>query len=194
MTRPPRSLHVVESLDRYAVAARLRRLAPRLAESGWPLEIAALHAFGSSASSFTAEGVSTRTLRRRWTIDPLACARLSALLKQGRYRLVHAWGAAAIAHVALARTFKDRTPWTISVDRADSRNRMFGLLLRVIGRRIESGLVPDESVSHWCRDHGVSAGRITVGPIGATPAPRVSIDRGEFLARLKLAPDARVIA
>ena len=101
MTAPQRILHLIDRLDAYGEARMLRYLAPQQVETAQRVCIAPLSADRRIVAELRDAGVEVRPLSRRWTIDPVALARLAGLRRKGRFDLLHVWNRAAQRYARL---------------------------------------------------------------------------------------------
>jgi glycosyltransferase involved in cell wall biosynthesis len=161
---PPRILHLISRLDGYGGARAIRAVTARQAESGQRVTVAAFAADPEIADELRAAGVDVHSIRRRWTLDPIALGRLIQLRRSDATALTHAWDPAA--HV-YARLLGSGSPivaaWTATLNDMPP----------FVGR-----LTPP----HVRLDPGVA------------PGPPRRQDRSRFLDELRLSTDVRAIA
>jgi glycosyltransferase involved in cell wall biosynthesis len=191
---PRRILYIIDSLGRTGAATQLLVLAQGLLEQGLDVHVAALAGGGPLAAEFTAAGVSTAELHRRFAKDPVAYVRLQRLIARLRPDVIHAWNADAGPY-AQSVASRAKAPQLIAAQhRIDPwRGNWRWFIERRLAQRTQRFTTGSVHVRDWCATHGLPAEKFVVIPPGVPPARTSDVSRQELLRELQLPADARLI-
>ena len=199
----PRVLQVITGLEPGGAEEQLRLLVPRLRSRGFDCDVAAFYNLGHVADALLAEGVHVIGLDSPSLRDPRGALRLTRVIREGDYDVVHTHlfrgslhgrVAARRAGVrAIVHTEHSLGPRTIEGHR---RNAALDAVYRAAERLGKLTLAVSADTAAQVRSTGVPDHRIKVLPNGIDPdAHRFRPEaRAAFRARYGIAQDARVVA
>lgn len=169
-------------------------LSQGLMQRGFNVHVAALDGGGSLAEEFTAAGIPTVELDRRWAHDPIVYARLQGHVSRLRPDVIHTWNADAGTYGQLVGR-SARVPRLIAGQYRGDPWKSDGqwFVERRLARHTERFVADSMHLCHWCVQHGLPAEKFVVIPPGVPPAPPSDVSREELLRELRLPADARLI-
>lgn len=201
-TDHPRVLQVITGLAPGGAEEQLRLLVPRLRARGFDCDVAAFYNLGSIADALRADGVRVIGLDSPSLRDPRGALRLTRVIRDGDYDVVHTHlfrgslhgrVAARRAGVrAIVHTEHSLGPHSIEGHR---RNRALDAVYRTAERLGRLTLAVSADTAAQVRSTGVPAHRIRVLPNGIEPeAHRFRPEaRAAFRAKHGIAEHARVV-
>lgn len=199
----PRVLQVITGLAPGGAEEQLRLLVPRLRARGIDCDVAAFYNLGTVAEALRGDGVRVVDLRSPRLRDPLGALRLTGVIRQGEYDIVHThlfraglhgrWAARRAGVSAVVHTEHSLNRRLIEGHR---RGPALDALYRAAERLGTLTLAVSQATAAEVRSTGVPGHRINVLPNGIEPeAHRFRSEaRAAFRIRHGIAPDARVIA
>jgi glycosyltransferase involved in cell wall biosynthesis len=193
MTQPTRILHLISRLDGYSGARMLRRLAVSQATAGARVAVAAIAAADSIAGELHDHGVEVQAIGGRWPIDPVAIARLARLQRTSQVEIVHAWDNATLIQASLSRRGSSQR-LIVTLDVAQMKRRWAPTAIRSFARRVDALIAADTPTAAWLKRLGVSPDRRHTIPAGVPHAGPPIGAHSDWLVRLSLPPDSKVIA
>jgi glycosyltransferase involved in cell wall biosynthesis len=189
-------LHVIARLDGYGGARMLRAVAVDQVRRGLKSCVAALQAEPWVADELAAAGVEVLRLPCRWSVDPIAAARLAWLRRTKRPARVHAWDARSAMTLALGGTLSpQRQPWSASLQTPREADRFLRRSPAFLRRRFSHVAFADERTAAAYGKRLPSAAQAAIVAPGVESLDPTSADRrAELRGELGLPDDAPLIA
>lgn len=108
--QPQQPLHLISDFDGYGLSRQLELLVWHQLRRGMKPTVLALRGDRKLVRWLGQQGLSIRTLDRRWVRDPFVAARLVAALRRREYDLLHLWGQSAVNYARAIENFAPRVP------------------------------------------------------------------------------------
>ncbi len=196
MTQITRIVHLLPA-PAIEDARQATTLARRLSPEEFDVRVVMLQGGDRGSHEDVSDRVRSRSLRRRWTLDPFAWMEFRSILMHLRPDVVHAWGRTAFRYAATATATAAgarRSPCVLSLSRRQHGPAgWIGWLDERLSRRAARIVVPHEHVRQACVAQGLPAERFAVVAPGVCLTPPPQITRQEWIDRLGLAPGSRLI-
>lgn len=157
--RPIRVLQVITSLERGGAENHLLALLTHADRAAFEIEVAVLRGEGELVPIFRDAGIKVHLLRARTRFDPLALARLLALLRKGGFDIVHShlFRADIYAGMAVAQLGQQR-PLLVSTRHNDDRfflNPFVGILHYMVSARQDLIIAISDHIARFTVARGV---------------------------------------
>lgn len=189
--RAVRVLHVITSLDRGGAENHLFALVTNTDASRFHMEVAVLRGEGELTPSFRSAGIPVHLLGSRWRFDPMAFGRLVALLKAGKYDVVHSHLFRADLYGSLAVDQRGSPrPKLVSTRHNDDRfflNPFVGIVHYVLSSQQDMIIAISDHVARFTIARGVRhPSRVRRVYHGLDPAESSTLDREGHRIRAEL--------
>jgi glycosyltransferase involved in cell wall biosynthesis len=157
--RPIRVLQLITSLERGGAENHLLALLTHADRQAFDFETAVLAGEGELVPVFRQAGVRVHLVKARFRFDPLALARLSRLISDGRYDIVHSHLFRADVYAALAvAQLGERRPLLVSTRHNDDRfflNPFVGIAHYVISSQQDLIIAISDHIARFTVSRGV---------------------------------------
>jgi glycosyltransferase involved in cell wall biosynthesis len=193
MTQRRRILHLISRLDGYGGARMLRYLATSQAVAGERVTVAAHAASEGIAQELRGQRAGVQLLRGRLPLDPVALVRLAHLRRTNQFDVVHTWDITTMMQAALARRSRGHVH-IANLDSLQTTERWADKIVRSFRQRVDAFCASDQLTHAWLLKQGVDPRRIEMIRPGAPRAVPAPGPRSDWLAKLGLPADAKVIA
>jgi glycosyltransferase involved in cell wall biosynthesis len=156
------------------------------------MEVAVLCGSGELLPAFTEAGIPVHLLHARWRLDPAALGRLSGLLRDGRYDIVHShlFRADIYGCLAVGRLGGAAGPLLVSTRHNDDRfflNPFVGIVHYLVSSRQDMIIAISDHVARFTIARGVrDAARVRRVYHGLDPEESSSLDRDGLRLRAEL--------
>lgn len=187
--RPIRVLHLITSLDRGGAENHLLALLRHADREAFAAETAALSGEGELVNTFRQAGIPVHLLRARTRFDPFALERLVALLRDGRFDILHShlFRADIYAGLAVARLGEPR-PALVSTRHNDDRfflNPFVGIAHYALSTRQDLIIAISDHIARFTIARGVrDPSRVRRVYHGLEPTHTAELEReGERIRR-----------
>jgi glycosyltransferase involved in cell wall biosynthesis len=154
-----RVLQVITSLERGGAENHLLALLTHADREAFDFEAAVLRGEGELVSTFRDSGIPIHLLKARSRVDPLALRRLVALLRRGKYDIVHShlFRADIFASLAVAQLGED-APLLVSTRHNDDRfflNPFVGIAHYAVSARQDLIIAISDHIARFTVSRGV---------------------------------------
>jgi len=154
-----RVLQVITSLERGGAENHLLALLTHADRDGFEFEAAVLRGEGELVSTFRDAGIPVHLLKARNRLDPLALSRLVALLRRGKYDIVHShlFRADIFAGLAVAQ-MGEHAPLLVSTRHNDDRfflNPFVGIAHYMVSARQDLIIAISDHIARFTVSRGV---------------------------------------
>ena len=195
MSRPPRVLFVITSLDRGGAQRQIVDLAARLHAAGWPVAVLSMTPPAEYLDELAAAGIKVVTLRmRRARPTPMAFARYGRFVRAWKPDVIHAHMVHANLLARLGRIFAPRIPVICTVHNVNEGARWREIAYRLTDRLATMTTAVSEAAAERYVEIGAAPrGRIEAIPNGfdfsrASPAGCPGGDPGRARGRRRRVP------
>ncbi len=187
-------LQLIPTLDRSGAEKQLVMLAAGLPRDRYAVEVAALTRLGPLATDLRAAGVPVHLVGKRFKADPLALARLTALIRRGKYDVVQTWLFAANAYGRVAAR-RAGVPVIVATEMAVDlwKGRAERAIDRWLGRRGDCVVGNSQAVVDYYREVGVPAEKLVVIRSGIADLPASDWDTVGTRSALGVVPEAPLL-
>jgi len=191
-----RIVFVIPALEHTGAAKQLALLASRLPRDEFDVHVCALESGGPQKKLLDDAGVPVTVIGKRRACDPAALWRLGRVIKEIQPDIAHTWLFAGNTYGRWAAR-RNGVKHIIASERGVDRWKTWGHLAidRFLARSTKHIVVNSPAVQQFYVGKGIAADRFEViaNGVEVDTAPPV-LSREEFLARLDVPNDARVIA
>jgi len=195
--RPRRLLVVSDEMEVGGSQRQIVHLLAGLDRERWQPELAYFRERSFLADHLSAQGIPVRHLHKRGRIDPVFLWQLAALLRDGRYDLVHAFSLTAEIWTLAARMLLPRPPRLVASVRGlyQEQSPMFWSLKRFVVRHADAIIAnADAGARVTAGRTGLAIRRFRVVPNGVSMPPALAQEAIDAMRSGIGAPVARVLA
>ena len=195
-----RVLQVITSLERGGAENHLLALLTHADRDGFEFEAAVLRGEGELVSTFRDAGIPVHLLKARNRLDPLALSRLVALLRRGKYDIVHShlFRADIFAGLAVAQ-MGEHAPLLVSTRHNDDRfflNPFVGIAHYMVSAQQDLIIAISDHIARFTVSRGVrDPARVRRVYHGIEPTVTAALERDgqRIRADLGIAPSEFVV-
>jgi glycosyltransferase involved in cell wall biosynthesis len=192
--RPLRVLQIIPTLDRSGAEKQMVMLAIALPRERYHVEVAALTRLGPLASDLREAGIPIHALKKRFKLDPVTLARLTKLMREGRFDIAQTWIFAANVYGRIAAR-RAKIPIVLATEMAVDQWKSGAHL--AIDRRLSSWtdrvVGNSDAVVAYYAQAGIPREKLVRIYSGIEPTEPATVDGGAVRVELGLAPDAPLI-
>jgi len=184
-------LQLIPTLDRSGAEKQMVLLAKGLPRERFRVEVATLTRLGPLAAELEAAGVPVTPIAKRHKVDPLALARLIALLRSKRFDILQTWIFAANTYGRIAAG-RAKVPVVVTAEMAVDlwKGRAQLAIDRVLARSTDRVVGNSLAVVDFYRKAGVPEDRLACIPSGIADEEPPAVDPAAVRAEFGIAPGA----
>lgn len=188
-------LQLIPTLDRSGAEKQMVLLAKGLPRDRFHMEVAALTRLGPLEDELRSAGIPVTLIGKKLKADPFALARLTRLLREGKFDVVQTWIFAASSYGRIA-AHRAKTPVVVvaemAVDLWKGRSQL--AVDRFLARWTDRLVGNSNAVVEFYRDKaGIPPDKLAMIPSGIADEEPPDIDRAALRQSLGVASDAPMI-
>jgi glycosyltransferase involved in cell wall biosynthesis len=185
---------IIPTLDRGGAEKQIALLAKGLNQEGIEPIVVVLTHTGPWESELLDAGIQIHHINKRLKLDPFAWWRLRQLLSRIKPDIVHSWLFAANAYGRSA-ALSAGIPIILGSERSVDpwKNGMQFWIDKLLANRTHGITANSQGTIDFYAQHGIAKEHFNLIPNGIEPLSPTKIDRAEFLSRLGLTTDKKVI-